>query len=90
MEKKAYVRKLALWTLIGGYVIALVLGLCFGRVVEDSLFAEICKWIVCSTGVIAVLEGFLYVGVGGILYHFVHERKAKEKGDEKADTVDKA
>ena len=90
MEKKTYVKKLALWTLIGGYVIALIVGLCFGKVIEGSLFAEISKWFVVSTGVIAILEGFLYIGVGGILYHFVHERKMEKKKDEKADTVGKA
>ena len=89
MEKKAYVKKLATWTVIIGYAIALVLGLCFGHVIEGSLFAEISKWIVVSTGVIGILVGFLYVGVGGILYHFIHEKKAV-KEDEKADKVDKA
>ena len=90
MEKKTYVKKLALWTLIGGYVLALILGLCFGRVIEGSLFAEISKWFVVSTGVIAILEGFLYAGVGGVLYHFIHERKMEKKENEKTDTVDKA
>lgn len=79
MDQKQFIKKLAMWVAIVGAVIALVIGLCFGKVIEDSLFAEICKWIVCSAGVIGLLEGFIAMGVGGILYHFVYERRNKTR-----------
>ncbi len=80
MIQTEFIKKLAMWVAIVGAVIALVIGLCFGRVVEDSLFAEICKWIVCSAGVIGILEGFIAMGVGGILYHFWYEKRQKPEG----------
>jgi len=75
MEQKAFIKRLAMWVAIVAAVIIAIIGLCFGRVIEGNLFAEVAKWIVMGLVVIGILEGFIFMGVGGILYHFVYERK---------------
>lgn len=75
MEQKAFIKKTAMWVAIVAAVIIAIIGLCFGRVIEGNLFAEVAKWIVMGLVVIGILEGFIFMGVGGILYHFVYERK---------------
>lgn len=75
MEQKAFIKRLAMWVAIVAAAIIAIIGLCFGRVIEGNLFAEVAKWIVMGLVVIGILEGFIFMGVGGILYHFVYERK---------------
>ena len=77
MDKRTFIKKLAIWVAIVGAIIALAIGLCFGKQVETTLFGEISKWIVMSAVVIGIMEGFIFMGVGGILYHFVYEKKRK-------------
>ena len=78
MDQSTFIKKLAIWVAIVGAVIALIIGLCFGRVIEGSLFAEVAKWVVMGLVVIGILEGFVFMGVGGILYHFWYERKDED------------
>lgn len=85
MEKKTFVNTLALWTAIVAAVVIAVIGLCFGHVIEGSLFKEVAKWIVVGIGIIAILEGLLYSSIGPLIWHWKEKRK-----DEKTDTVDKA
>ena len=78
MDKKAFIKKLAMWTAIVSAIIIALIGLGWGRVIEGSLFAEIMKWVIVGAAVIGILEGFIYIGVGGILYHFWYEKKDED------------
>ena len=44
-----------------------VLGLCFGRVIEETLFGEVMKWVVMTAVIIGIFEVFAYT-VGQIVY----------------------
>ena len=59
--------------IVAALVVA-VIGLCFGKVIEGSLFAEVAKWIVMGAVVIAILEGFTYF-LAPLYWHFKIERK---------------
>jgi len=75
MEQKKFIVRLAIWTAVVTAVIIAIIGLCFGKVIEGNLLAEVTKWIVMGIVIIGILEGFILMGVGGILYHFWYERK---------------
>lgn len=75
MEQAKFIKKLAVWVAIVAAVIIAIIGLCFGKVIEGSLFAEVAKWVVMGLVIIGVLEGFIFSSLGGIIYHFVYERK---------------
>lgn len=75
MEQAKFIKRLAMWVAIVAAIIIAIIGLCFGKVIEGSLFAEVAKWIVMGLVVIGILEGFIFSSLGGILYHFVYERK---------------
>ena len=64
-----------LWTAILAAIVILIIGLCFGKHIEPTLELEIAKWIVMGLVIIGILEGFIGLGVGGILYHFWYEKK---------------
>ena len=78
MDQKQFIKKLAMWTAIVAAIIIALIGLGWGHVIEGSLFAEIMKWVVVGAAVIGILEGFIFMGVGGILYHFWYEKRDKE------------
>lgn len=75
MEQKTFIKRLAIWVAIVAALIIAVIGVCCGSVIEGSLFAEVAKWILMGLVVIGILEGFVFMGVGGILYHFWYEKK---------------
>lgn len=85
MEKKTFVNRLALWVAVVAAIIIAVIGLCFGHVIEGTLFKEVTKWIVVGLGVIAILEGFIFSSLGPLIWHRLEMKK-----NEKTDTVDKA
>lgn len=78
MDKITFIKKLAIWTAVIAAVIIAVIGICFGKVIEESLFAEVMKWVVMGAVVIGILEGFIFMGVGGILYHFWYEKRNED------------
>jgi len=78
MDKKTFCIRVAVWTAVIAAVLIAVIGLCFGKQVETTLFGEISKWIVMGLVVIGILEGFIFMGVGGILYHFWYEKRDKK------------
>ena len=78
MDQKTFIKRVAIVTAIVSAVIIAVIGLCFGKVIEGSLTAEITKWIVVGAAVIGILEGFIISSLGGILYHFWYEKKDKK------------
>lgn len=75
MEQAKFIKRLAIWVAVIAAIIIAIIGLCFGKVIEGNLFAEVTKWIVMGCVVIGILEGFIFMGVGGIIYHFWYERK---------------
>ena len=78
MDKKTFCKKVAIWTAAIAALIVLIVGLCFGRVIEGTLFAEVAKWIVMGAVVIGILEGLIFSSLGGILYHFWYEKRDKK------------
>lgn len=77
MDQVTFIKKVAIWVAAIAATLIAIIGLSFGKVIEGSLFAEIAKWVVMGLVIIGILEGFIYMGVGGILYHFVYEKKRK-------------
>ena len=67
MDKKTFMKKFAIWTAVVVAVVMLILGLCFGRVIEETLFGEIMKWVVMTVVVIGIFEVFAYT-LGQIAY----------------------
>lgn len=84
MEKKAFVKKLAIDVAIVMAVAIALIGVCFGHVIEGNLFAEIAKWVVVGLGIIGIVEAFIYLAIGPLAWHW-----KEKKGNEKTDTVDK-
>ncbi len=80
MNQKQFCKRLMLWVGLAAALIALAIGLCFGRVVEETLFKEIAKWVVMSGLVIGIIEAFIYLAVGPLLWHFWYKRR---HGDQK-------
>ena len=77
MNQEQFCKRLMLWVGLVAALIALVIGLCFGRVIEGTLFKEVAKWVVMSLMVIGIIEAFIYVAVGPLLWHFWYERRHK-------------
>lgn len=57
-----------LWTAIVVAVIMLILGLCFGKVIEANIWEEIDKWIVMTLVIIGIFEVFAYT-LSQFFYH---------------------
>jgi uncharacterized membrane protein YbhN (UPF0104 family) len=73
-EKTKFMVKGAIWIAVITTIIVAVIGLCFGAVIEGTLFAEIAKWAVMDLVIIAILETFWYV-LGMVSYHWVERYK---------------
>lgn len=78
MDQKTFIKRLAIWVAVIAAALIAIIGLCSGKVIEGSLFAEISKWVVIGAVVIGILEGFIFSSLGGILYHFWYEKKDKK------------
>lgn len=78
MDQRTFVKKVAVWTAAVAAIIIFLVGVCFGKMIEESLFAEVCKWIVMAAVVIGILEGFVYF-LGPLAWHFFIERKDEDK-----------
>lgn len=57
-----------IWTAVIVAVVMLIIGLCFGRVIEETLFGEIAKWVVMTLFVIGIFEVFAYT-LSQFFYH---------------------
>ena len=68
MDIKTFCKRFMLWTAIITAVIMLVLGICFGKVIEENLFAEIAKWVVMTGVIIVIMEVFAYT-LSQFFYH---------------------
>ena len=76
MNTRDFSKRVMIWTAVIAALVIAVIGLCFGRVIEGSLFAEAAKWVVMGLVVIGILEGFAYF-LAPLYYHFFIERKDK-------------
>lgn len=61
MDKRTFCKRFMIWTAVIVAVVMLICGLCFGKVVEESLFAEIAKWVVMYFPICAIFETFAYI-----------------------------
>lgn len=68
MDIRTFCKRFMLWTAIVTAVIMLILGLCFGKVIEENLFAEIAKWEVMTLFIIGIMEVFAYT-LSQFFYH---------------------
>ena len=69
IDQRKFVKRVAVWVAVVAAVIVAVIGLCFGRVIEGSLAAEVGKWVLMGLVVIGILEGFVYF-LGPLIWHF--------------------
>ena len=60
-------KKFAIWTAVIVAVVMLIIGLCFGKVIEETLFGEIMKWVVMTVVIIGIFEVFAYT-LGQLAY----------------------
>lgn len=81
MDKRKFCMRFALWTAIIVAVVMLVLGLCFGKVIEGSLFAEIAKWVVMTIFIIGIFEVFAYT-LAQWFWHMIYDPKGKDSGSQ--------
>lgn len=74
MDKVTFVKRWAIW---GAVIVALIIaliGVCFGKQIETTLFGEISKWIVMGLIIIGILEGFWY-HLGPLVWRFTYGKK---------------
>lgn len=74
MDKITFVKRVAIWVAVVAALAIAVIGLCFGRVIEGSLAAEIGKWALMGLVVIGILEGFVYF-LGPLIWHFTYGKR---------------
>ena len=87
MDIKTFCKRFMLWTAVIVAVVMLICGLCFGKVIEENLFAEIAKWVVMTLFVIGIFEVFASV-LSQFFYHGSRfdpdsEKYKKLHGDDK-------
>lgn len=68
MDKRTFCKRFMIWTAVAVAVVMLILGLCFGKVIEETLFGEIAKWVVMTLVIIGILEVFAYT-LSQFFYH---------------------
>ena len=74
IDQRTFVKRVAIWVAVVAAVIVAVIGLCFGKVIEGSLFAEVAKWVLMGLVVIGILEGFVYF-LGPLVWHFTYGKR---------------
>lgn len=67
MEKQNLAKKTFAWIFVITFLIVEIIGLCFGKVIEGSLFKEITKWLVMGIVVAGIVTGLSYSIVGILL-----------------------
>lgn len=83
MDKLTFMKRAFLWTVIICAVVLLIIGLCFGKVIEGNIWEEIAKWVVMWAVITGILEVFTYT-IGQMIYDFhVRPKVEKEKEDKK-------
>ena len=74
MEKLKYCKRFMLWTAIIVAVAIALMGIFFGKVIEDTLADEILKWVIMGIGIIAVFEVFAYI-LAPLFWHIKYDGK---------------
>lgn len=74
MDKRVFCKRFMLWTAIIVAAIIAVIGLCYGKVVEDSLAEEIGKWVVMGIFIVGGFEVFAYI-LAPFFYHMIYDKK---------------
>jgi len=74
MTKEKFCIRVAVWTAVIAAVLIAVIGLCFGKVIEGSFFAELAKWVLMGLVVIGILEGFVYF-LAPLIWHFTYGKR---------------
>ena len=74
MDKMTFCKRVAIWVAVIAAALIAVIGLCFGKQIETTLFGEISKWVVMGAAVIGILEAFVYF-LAPLYWHFYIERK---------------
>ena len=78
VDKRTFCKRFAIWTAVVVAVVIAVLGLCFGRLVEDTLAEEIGKWVVMGLFIVGIFEVFAYV-LAPLCYHMIYDRRKESK-----------
>lgn len=68
MDIKTFCKRFMIWTAVIVAVVMLAIGLLFGKVIEENLFAEIAKWVVMTLFIIGIFEVFAYT-LSQFFYH---------------------
>ena len=74
MDIKTFCKRFMLWTAIITAVVMLIIGLCFGKVIEANIWEEIGKWIVMTIVLIGILEVFAYI-LAPFVWHMLYDGK---------------
>lgn len=74
MDKLKYCKRFMLWTAIIVAVAIVLIGIFFGKVIEDTLADEILKWVIMGIGIIAVFEVFAYI-LAPLFWHIKYDGK---------------
>ncbi len=74
MDKIAFIKKIGLWVGAIAALIFLIVGLGWGKVIEETLFGEVTKWIVMGIGVIAIIEGLTLGIIAPLAWHFKQKK----------------
>ena len=68
MDINTFCKRFMFWTAVIVALVMLIIGLCFGRVIEETLFLEIAKWVVMTLVIIGIFEAFAYT-LSQFFYH---------------------
>lgn len=74
LDQRKFVKRVAIWVAVVAALIVAVIGICFGKVIEGSLAAEVGKWVLMGLLVIGILEGFVYF-LGPLIWHFTYGKR---------------
>ena len=74
LDQRTFVKRVAVWVAVVAAAVVAVIGICFGKVIEGSLFAEVMKWVLMGAVVIGILEGFVYF-LGPLVWHFTYGKR---------------
>ena len=67
MEKKDLFIKIMIWIAVVVFLVVEIIGLCFGKVIEGSLFAEVMKWLVWGVALAGLVCGTVWALVATIV-----------------------
>ena len=83
MDKMTFCKRFMAMTAVVVAVVMLILGLCFGKVIEANLFEEVMKWVVGTVGIIVIVEVMAYS-----ISQFVYDAWVRPKVEKKEDDAE--